>query len=160
MREGVFPEAPVDPDMSPGLHSNALFGCGGGCAMILKYSVGAALLLAAIIVALRVLPEPDRRKESAEVAARVLKAVQAQDFEAFVALGDKGVRKMRAEDFQSLAERHASRLRLGHELRPLGERWRGAVLVSRWKLIFKDGGPDAVLTLGVRDGRVASFVIF
>ena len=128
--------------------------------MILKYSVGVALLFAAIMLALRWLPEPDLRKESADVAARVLKAVQAQDYDGFVALGDKRVAKLRAEDFRSLVERHASRLRLGHELRPLDERWRGSVLVSRWKLIFKDGSPDTVLTLGVRDGRVATFVIF
>jgi hypothetical protein len=128
--------------------------------MILKYSVGAAVLFAAILLALRWLPEPDPRKESADVAARVLKAVQAQDYDAFVALADKRVSKMRAEDFRSLVERHAPRLRLGHELRPLDERWRGTVLVSRWKLIFKDGSPHAVLTLGVRDGRVATFVIF
>jgi hypothetical protein len=128
--------------------------------MILKYSVGAALLFGAIMLALRWLPEPDPLKESADVAARVLKAVQAQDYDAFVALGDRGVRKMQAEDFRSLVERHASRLRLGHELRPLDERWRGTVLVRRWKLIFKDGSPDAVLMLGVREGRVATFAIF
>lgn len=75
-------------------------------------------------------------------------------------LGDKGVRKIEVEDFQSLVQRHASRLRLGLELQPLDERWRGPVLVSRWKLIFKDGSPDAILTLGVREGRVATFVIF
>jgi hypothetical protein len=112
------------------------------------------------VLALRWLPEADPRKESADVAVRVLKAVQAQDYDAFVALGDNRVRKMSAEDFRSLVQRHAPRLRLGHELRPLDERWRGTVLVSRWKLIFKDGSPDAVLTLGVRDRRVATFVIF
>ena len=128
--------------------------------MILKYSVGAGLLLVAILLAIRWLPKPDPREQSTDVAARVLRAVQAQDFEAFVALGDKGVRKMQADDFHSLVERHASRLRLGHELQPLDERWRGGVLVSRWKLIFKDGGPDAILTLGVKDGHVATFVIF
>lgn len=128
--------------------------------MILKYTIGAALLFVAILLAMRWLPEPDPRKQSTEVAARVLAAVQRQDYEAFVALGDKGVRKIEAEDFQSLVQRHASRLRLGHELQPLDERWRGNVLVSRWRLIFKDGSPDAILTLGVREGRVATFVIF
>ena len=128
--------------------------------MILKYSIGAALLLLAILLTLRCLPEPDLRKQSTDVAARVLEAVKTQDYQAFVALGDKGVRKMQAEDFQSLVQRHASHLRLGHELQPLDERWRGAVLVRRWKLIFKDGSHDAVLTLGVREGRVATFMLF
>jgi hypothetical protein len=128
--------------------------------MILKYTLGAALLFAATLLTMQWLPKPDPRKQSADVAARVLEAVKTRDYQAFVALGDKGVRKIEAEDFQSLVQRHASRLRLGHELQPLDERWRGTVLVSRWRLIFKDGSPNAILTLGVREGRVATFVIF
>lgn len=85
--------------------------------MILKYTVGTAVLLAAIWLALRWRPEPDTEKESADLAARVLEGVQAQDYEAFVALGGKGVRTMHAGDFRSLVERHAPRLRRGHELR-------------------------------------------
>lgn len=128
--------------------------------MLLKYSIGAVMLFAAILLTMRSLPEPDLQKQSAELAVRVLEAVETQDYQAFVALGDKGVRKMQAEDFQSLVQRHASHLRGGHELQSLDERWRGPVLVRRWRLIFKDGSRNATLTLGVREGRVATFVIY
>ena len=128
--------------------------------MLLKYSIGAALVFVAILLAMRWLPEPGQRQQSTDVAARVLEAVKTQDYRAFVALGDKGVRKMRAEDFQALVQRHASHLSSGHELQPLDERWRGGVFVRRWKLIFKDGSRDAILTLGVREGRVATYTLF
>jgi hypothetical protein len=128
--------------------------------MILKYSVLAALVFGGIMIALRWEASADPAKRNAVIAERVLRALEQHDYDAFVAQADKSVRKILVGDFRALAERHAPRLRGGHDLRPLDDRWRGLVHVSRWKLVFKDGSPDAVLTLGVRDGKVATFALY
>ncbi|MDO8543865.1 MAG: hypothetical protein Q7S40_25765 [Opitutaceae bacterium] len=128
--------------------------------MILKYSIAAAVLFGAIVLALRWHSSADSAGTNVVIAERVLKTVASEDYEAFIAQADKSVRKMRVEHFRSLAERHAPRLRSGYDLVPLDDRWRGKVRVSRWKLVFRDGSPDAVLTLGVRDGKVATFAIY
>ena len=128
--------------------------------MILKYSIGAAVLFAAVMLALQWSRSVDPAGANMAIAERVLEAVERKDYAAFMAQADKSVRKMRAEDFRALAESHAPRLRGGHNLQPLDDRWRGEVQVSRWKVIFKDGSPDAVIMLGLRDGKVASFAIY
>lgn len=128
--------------------------------VILKYSLAAAFLFGAIVLTLHWRGAPEPQKATIALAAEVLDAVAREDYEAFVAQADGRVRKIQREDFQMLAERHAPRLRKGHELRPLDERWRGTVHVSRWTVIFKDGSPNAIVTLGARDGRVATFAIY
>ena len=128
--------------------------------MILKYTLVAALVFGAVLLAVRWQSAADPAAGNARLAQRVLKAVAEEDYAAFVAQADRSVRKLLVEDFQALAQRHAPRLRHGHELRPLEERWRGAVHVNRWQVLFKDGGSSAVLMLGVRDGKVASFAMY
>jgi hypothetical protein len=127
---------------------------------MLKYSLAAIVLFGAVMLTLRWSSSRDPGSADVRLAERVLKALEREDYDAFVAEADKDMRKMRLEHFHTLAERHAPRLRSGHNLRLLDDRWRGAVHVSRWKLIFQDGGPDAVLTLGVKDGKVATFAIY
>jgi hypothetical protein len=128
--------------------------------MILKYSMAAAVVLGAVILAVRWSASADPVKSNTVLAERVLQAFQQEDYAAFVAQADRNVRKLEVDDFRALASRHAPRLRHGHDLQPLDDRWRGAVHDSRWKVIFKDGSPDAVLTLGVRDGKVATFALY
>lgn len=128
--------------------------------VILKFSLASAALLGAIILALRWGGALEPEKATVELAERVLAAVARGDYAAFVAHADQQVGRMRVEDFRRLTERHAPRLRNGHELRPVDERWRGTVHVRRWTVTFKDGSPDAIVTLGVRDGRVATFAMY
>jgi hypothetical protein len=128
--------------------------------MILKFSLAAAVLLGAILLALQWRGSPEPQKTTMAQAERILKAVEREDYEAFIAQADRHVRKMRVEDFRMLAGQHAARLRKGHELRLRDERWRGTVHVSRWTVTFNDGGPAATVTLGLRDGRVATFAMY
>ena len=118
------------------------------------------MLLGTIVLAVRLRPPADPMKAGAIIAERVLRAVEREDYDDFIVQGDNSVRRMRVENFRLFTQRHAARLRGGHVLRPLDGRWRGEIHVSRWKLVFKDGGPDAILTIGVKDGRVATFAIF
>lgn len=127
--------------------------------MLLKYSIASLLLLAGIVLALRCTPRADPAETSSRVVQTVLQALERGDYDAFIAQGDKGVSKLSEENFRLLVDRNAPRLRQGHSLQPLDTRWRGNVHITRWKIIFKDGSPAATLTLGVRDGKVATFAM-
>lgn len=128
--------------------------------MTLKYTLATAALLLAVLIALRWPAPTDSARAATALAEQVLEAVARQDYHAFVAQADRGVRKMSAEQFRALAERHAARLRGGHELRPLDDRWRGDVHLHRWRVTFKGGGPVAVLTVGIKNGEVAMFALY
>ena len=128
--------------------------------MLLRFSLAAAVLLGAIVLVVRWRGAPEPPKATLTQAQGILQTVERQDYAAFVALADPQVRRLRSEDFQLLAAQHAPRLRKGHELRLRDERWRGAVHVTRWTVTFQDGGPNATLMLGLRDGRVASFAMY
>lgn len=128
--------------------------------MIVKYSLAVVLVFGLALAALKWMPRPDPLPANGRLAGEVLKALENEDYEAFIARSDKSVKKIDPEDFRQLAQHHAPRLKRGHALQPLDARWLGTVHVSRWKLTFNDGGRDAVLTIGVRDGRVATIAIF
>jgi hypothetical protein len=128
--------------------------------ILLKFSLAAVLLLGAIVILVQWRGVPEPRKATLAQAERILKAVEHEDYEAFVALADPQVRRMRVENFRLLARQHAPRLRKGHQLQLRDERWRGTVHVSRWTITFTDGGPNAIVTLGLRDGRVATFALY
>ena len=53
----------------------------------------------------------------------------------------------------------APRLQAGHELSYLGVLNQRGLRVTVWKLSFKDGGDDHLVTLGVKDGKVAMFLV-
>lgn len=128
--------------------------------MILRYSLAAAALCAAIVLAWRWHSSTDPTERNEVIAERVLKALATDDYTAFVAHADRNVQRFPRADFHALTERHAARLRSGHTLQPLDQRWRGSVHLCRWKVRFNDGSPDAVLMLGLKEGKVATFAIY
>jgi hypothetical protein len=108
-------------------------------------------------VALKLRPPPDVRTEHGELAEAVLGAMERKDYAAFVAQADKRLRNLRREEFELLAAHNAPRLQGGHSLVFLDDGERSGVHQSRWRVTFANGTAETVLTLGVRDGRVASF---
>lgn len=97
----------------------------------------------------------DVRQEHAALVEDVLTAFERDDYELFQLHADRGLSKLRREEFALLAGQHADRLKHGHTLDYLGASERSGVRQTRWRIIFKDGGAAVPLTLGVRDGRVA-----
>lgn len=128
--------------------------------LVLRCTVLAGLLGLAAWGAVRFLTPADPREEHAAMAERLLGTLARGDHRAFVAQGDGSVRKMSPETFGIFSGQYARRLKGGYTLTPVDEHARGDVLVTRWKLHFHDGGSDSMLTLGLRDGRVATFAIY
>ncbi len=71
--------------------------------MILKSSLAAAVLFGAIVLLLRWQSSVDAAGSNVVIAERVLRAVEAEDYDAFIAQADQSVRKMRIEHFHGAA---------------------------------------------------------
>jgi hypothetical protein len=125
----------------------------------MKWRLLVGLLVAAAAVGL-VLKLPrggDPQEQRAAFAEDLLLALERGDYDRFLRHADKGLRHLRPDDFAALAAQNAARLKGGHLLAYLDESERSNVRVSRWRVTFKDGSPEAVMTLGIRDGEVVMF---
>jgi hypothetical protein len=126
---------------------------------ILKYSLALFALVAVVAFAAKRLAPVVADRDEAAVAHRLLAAIARDDYGAFVSQGDGSVRKLRPEDFSTLVTQHGQRLAGAHQLTRIEDHWRGSFHITRWRLTFPDGA-TATMTLGIRDGRVATFGIY
>ena len=97
----------------------------------------------------------------AEVEAtmkKMLSAVQTASLADFVAAGDPGFRAgMTRPMLDDLSRQLAPKLRRGYTTSFLGKLNQQAFAVYLWKLEFKDGGDDVLVTLAAKDGQVGGF---
>src|SRR4051812_6539236 len=95
-------------------------------------------------------------KEDTAMALKLITATEKLDYEAFVS---DSARPLPKEQFEAVATTLAPRLQAGHELSYLGALNQRGLRVTVWKLSFKDGGDDLLVTLGVKDGKVGMFLV-
>jgi len=89
---------------------------------------------------------------------KMLSAVQSGALADFVAAGDPGFRAgMTKTMLNSLSRQLAPRLRLGYTASFLGKLNQEGFAVYLWKLEFKDGDDDVLVTLAAKDGQVGGF---
>jgi hypothetical protein len=89
---------------------------------------------------------------------KMLSAVQAGSLADFVAAGDPGFRTgMTKPMLDSVSQQLAPRLRQGYAAAFLGKLNQQAFTVYLWKLEFKDGKDDVLVTLAVKGGQVGGF---
>ena len=120
-------------------------------------SVRLVTLLAALFLGSGgISPAAEPSKEDAALTLKLMTATEKLDYEAFVS---DSVRPITKEQFEAVATKLAPRLQAGHELSYLGVLTQRGQRVTVWKLSFKDGSDDHLVTLGVKDGKVGSFLI-
>jgi hypothetical protein len=127
--------------------------------MKLKLLLIAAALAATLALVRQISREDDPRAQHAALAENLLVAMEQLDYDRFVRHADKALRRLKRADFEALAAQNTARLKGGHTLAFVSESERSGVRLSRWKVGLKSGEPDALLTLGVRDGEVAMFAL-
>jgi hypothetical protein len=89
---------------------------------------------------------------------KMLSAVQAVSLADFVAAGDPGFRAgMTKPMLDSVSRQLAPRLREGYTTAFLGKLNQHAFTVYLWKLEFKDGKDDVLVTLAAKGGQVGGF---
>ena len=92
----------------------------------------------------------------APLLTKLLKAVEANDYTAFVADGNALFKAgMTPQMLEGVSAQLASRMKAGYQKTYLGELRQQGCAVYLWKLVFKDRGDDVLAKLTLQDGKVA-----
>ena len=98
-------------------------------------------------------------KEDRAFSEKIIFAILKADYNSFISDGDAAFRKLKKEQFDSVATQLAPRFKAGYEITYLGDLQQHGFHVTLWKLSFKDGKDDALATLSVKEGKVGGFWI-
>ena len=98
----------------------------------------------------------DSSKEDAALFQKLVAAFEKADYDTFIAEGDASLKKgLKKEAFDKTYTHFGARFQAGYEAIFLGELKQNGCHVTLWKLSFKDQGDDALLTLVVKEGKLA-----
>lgn len=91
---------------------------------------------------------------------KMLTALQANSLRDFVAEGDASFKSGMTQDMLAgVSSQFAPRLSRGYTTTLLGTLNQHGYTVYLWKLVFKDGQDDLLVTMAVKDGKVAGFFL-
>ncbi len=100
----------------------------------------------------------EEKKDTAGVLMKLLDAVEAGDYDSFVADGDAAFKAgITKQMLEGVSAQLAPRMKKGYERTYLGQLKQQGCKVYLWKLMFKDGGDDTLAKLVLKDGKVAGF---
>jgi len=92
------------------------------------------------------------------ILEKLLKAVQTNDYDSFVADGTAAVKSgITKQMVEGLSAQLSPRMKQGYEIAFLGDLKQQGCQVRLWKLTFKDGGDDILAKLVLKDDKVAGF---
>jgi hypothetical protein len=90
---------------------------------------------------------------------RMFDAIQSNSYDGFVAEGDARFKTgFNPKMFKNLSRQLGPRLQQGYSVTFLTTLRQQGYVVYVWKLVFKDGRDDVLVTLFVKDGKVSGFV--
>lgn len=94
------------------------------------------------------------------VLDKLLKAVEANDYDSFVADGTAEVKAaLTKQMLEGVSTQLAPRMKKGYDATYLGELKQSGCKVYLWKLTYKDGGDDILARLSLKEGKVAGFLL-
>lgn len=106
-------------------------------------------------------PEPKKASPEDELIFQsMLSALETNDYAAFIARGDDGVKAMTKEIFAQVHAQMAPRLEAGYATEFFGEAKQRGQRVLLWKMSFVDGSDDLVVGLSLKDDRVTGFRLY
>ncbi len=98
-------------------------------------------------------------KEDVAFSTKLVAALETADHAAFTADGTEAFKAMKKEQFDAVSAQLGPKLKTRSGISYLGELKQQGFRVTLWKMTFKDGGDDCLLTLSVKDGKVGGFII-
>lgn len=101
----------------------------------------------------------DAPMEDAATSAKLIAAIQAGDYAAFIADGETAFKQLPAPQFAALAAQLGPKLKAGHAVTYLGELQQRGYRVTLWRIRFSAGGDDLLARLSVKDGKIGGFFI-
>ncbi len=101
----------------------------------------------------------DAAKEDASFSAKLIGAIENADYENFIADGTPDFKALSKGQFDAVSAKFADHLKNRSALTYLGDLKQQGFHVTLWKMTFKDGSDDALVTMSVKDGKVGGFFI-
>lgn len=91
---------------------------------------------------------------------KMLEAVKTKSYEDFLTEADDTVKaKLTKQMFEGVSGQVGPRLKQGYKTTYLSKLRKGEITVHLWKLEFSDGKDEALVTMAVKDGKVAGIFI-
>ncbi len=104
---------------------------------------------------------PAEPKAEAALIGNLLHAIQANDYQRFVADGTARFKEgLTKEIFEKVSAELAPRMKKGYARVYLGRLHQHGYELYLWKLTFIDGGDDILAKMVVKDGRIAGFWLY
>ncbi|MCX6970431.1 MAG: hypothetical protein NTV93_09800 [Verrucomicrobia bacterium] len=117
------------------------------------------LVCTVIVGALAILHGAEPPPASLTASNKLLAAISAGDYAAFVADGDAAFQSLKREQFESVAAQLGPRFKSGYDVTYLGDMHQKGYEVTLWRLRFADGGDDFLATLSLKAGKVGGYWI-
>ena len=89
----------------------------------------------------------------------MLLAIANGDYASFVSDGDTAFKGLPKGNFNFVVNKFSTRFKAGYDVVYLGELKKRGIQITLWKISFKDGGDDILVTLSLKDGKVGGFWI-
>ena len=124
--------------------------------MIRSLAFAAVLLVGSSVILLAAEPA----KEDAALSTKLITAVAKSDYDTWAEDWGAPFKKMlKKEPFSTTCALYAVRFQAGYEISYLGDLNQAGAHVTLWKVSFKNHGDDALVTLVMKEGKVAGFWI-
>ncbi len=119
------------------------------------------IALAFILIALMplALSAAEADKEDAVFSGKLIGAIENADYQNFIADGTDAFKTLTKEQFDAVSAKLGDHLKNRSALTYLGDLKQQGFHVTLWKLSFKGGGDDALVTMSVKEGKVGGFFI-
>lgn len=120
------------------------------------------ILAAVVVVGLALAAAPSPAEKPVEpgraVLDKLLKAVEANDYDSFMADGTDGFKAgLTKQMLKGVSGQLAPRMKKGYTCQYLGELKQQGYQILLWKLTYADGGDDTLAKLVLQDKKVAGF---
>lgn len=97
---------------------------------------------------------------SRPILEKLLNAVEANDYDSFVADGTDAVKAaLTRQMLTDVSKQLSPRMKGGYEKTYLGNLNQQGCKVYLWKLVFKEGGDDTLAKLAFMEGKIAGFLL-
>lgn len=117
------------------------------------------LLNAGLLLTFPVLHAAEPTKEDSELANNLVSSIANVDYAGFIANNVDPATMMTEEKFAAVAGEIRNRLKVRDTLTYLGDLKQEGCHVTLWRLTFKDGSDDFLLTLRVKNRKIFGFLI-
>jgi RNA polymerase sigma factor (sigma-70 family) len=92
-------------------------------------------------------------------ATEVMKSLADDDYQEFIADGDRALKSIKETQFKALTVQRAAQLKGGYHVIFLGVLMENGMRVSLWKISYDDGSDDDVLHLAVSGGKISGAIL-